>query len=142
MVAFASKTVRHSALRARGPVRVLFTHRVMDSRFKGQLPYAPFRVEGCATSFTLSVENDDIRATLDTIPLDRWVTVTATGRDGDARLLVETHEDAAGRTRTPSVAPDALDDAVALVAAFVARFGREPSAAEAAAAAVLWKRAA
>lgn len=46
------------------------------------------RWTGATARSTLSVENDVIRATLDTVPLNHWLVVTATGRDGGARLLV------------------------------------------------------
>ncbi len=136
------KTLRHSALRALGPVRVMLTRHPRPSRFKGQLPYVCLQVQGDATRYCLAVENDHVGEQLASLPLNEWVAVQPTGRDEDARLLIAGESQAAPaavvapvvapqRTTAASPCADPFQRAVELVSAFAARFGREPSTAEA-----------
>jgi hypothetical protein len=136
------KTLRHSALRALGPVQVKITRHPSPSRYNGQLPYVCLQVQGDQTRYCLAVENNHVGAQLASLPLNEWVQLQATGRDEDARLVIAGESKAAPsavvapvvapqRTTAASPCADPFQRAVELVSGFAARFGREPSPAEA-----------
>jgi hypothetical protein len=97
------------------------------------------QIAGDATRYCLAVENDHVGAQLASLPLNEWIQLQATGRDEDARLLIAGESKAAvvapvvapQRTTAASPCADPFQRAVALVSAFAARYGREPSPAEA-----------
>lgn len=136
------RSMRHSALRALGQVRVRVTGHPRPSRFAGRAPFACLELETQpGTSFALECEGT-VADTLAALPLGVWTTVQATGRDQLAALVVLDAPQAsqAAPCGTTTGDPDAgcLDAAVRLVQAFRARYAREPSPAEAAAVAALW----
>lgn len=89
------KTVYHSDLRRaceaaeRGCIRIrlLGRHaRVLDSQYKDKRPYAPFVVDGEATSRQYQVENDEIRAVLNAAPEGVPVWIRAKGAAGEEQI--------------------------------------------------------
>lgn len=130
----ARKSLRHSALRALGPVRAKVTAHPRASRFAGRGLYACLELESQpGVSFALECDGnvaEDLRA----LPLDTWVTLVALGRDGAATVQ---RMDAPAATASTLDITRAADMAVELVDALRARIGREPTAAEAVAFTVL-----
>ena len=134
----ARRSMRHSALRALGPVRVRVTSHPRPSRFAGRAPYGCIEVEGQpGVSYALECEGD-VAAQLAALSLGVWTRVQATGRDQLAALhVLDGPQTAPCRTTGVDVDAGTLDAALRVVAALRTRLGREPSPAEASAAATL-----
>lgn len=146
---FGRKTVYHRDLRAASPISVSLLSHPQPSKYPDRLPYCRFTVEGEAGTFELQVENAGVQAALAAIPLGHYVTVVATGSRDSAQLVVldpdatlpypagqparAEEQRAESQPAQPSLVrsyAEALIAAEKLVAAFKARYGREPSQAE------------
>lgn len=87
MAMFSTKGVFHSALVKAGPVRMQITSDVLKSKF-GKEDYVIFELEGGETH-TYAIENDGIRATLENLPKNQWLTVHASGSRDTAAIQVD-----------------------------------------------------
>lgn len=154
---FGRKTVYYRDLRQASPISISLLSHPQPSKYPDRLPYCRFTVEGEAGTFELQVENAGVQAALAALPLGQYVTVVAAGSRDSAQLVVlgqdvtlpfpAAHPVPAEaqrpepQTAEPSLArsyAEALIAAEKLVAAFKARYGREPSEAERAVACTLF----
>lgn len=85
---FEKKGIYHSAFVKAGPTRVMFTGDVIESKF-GKEPFVPIKVEGDDTDHTYTIENDGIRATVESLPRNQWLTLHAAGSRDLATISVD-----------------------------------------------------
>lgn len=95
---FDNKGVFHSAIVKNSPLEITLTcDGPIKSQFAGKPPYISFKCEG--EDHTYPIENDDCGRALSGMK-GETITITATGRDKDAEIIVETSE-RRGRSRDP-----------------------------------------
>lgn len=89
--AFSKKTIYHSELVKAGPLYMMFTGPVRDSKYAGKPAYITFKAQqnGEETEHTYNVENDTVREELDNAPKNVWLQVRATGSREEAWLALE-----------------------------------------------------
>ena len=146
-------SIYHSELRARsadGPVRLMFTGLPRESKYPNKPPFCTFQLADDSTSYTLTLESDAVRETVERCELRQFYDVRAFGAKDAAVLEVEPVNGSPVKAaeKAPTAAPEspslsraywgALDAAVAIVEAFKKRRNREPSDAERAIACTLW----
>ena len=143
---FTRKTVYHRELRQASPVSISLLSHPRPSKFPDRLPFCQFCVEGEAGVYQLQVENAAVEEALRALPLNRYVTVAASGArdsavltviDGDITLPFPPAPPAPAAPKAPTPAPaepsiarsyaEALVAAEKLVSAYRKRFGGEPS---------------
>lgn len=91
---WSKQSIRHSELRRAtmdGPLHVRLTTPLLHSKMRRGTSYIGFRVRGDDRSYTYEPENRDVENYLHDVtqehgPVDPWFLLTATGREGDARL--------------------------------------------------------
>ena len=162
MIATAKRSnLYHSALREMtqdGPVRLQVLEEVRESKWAGKPCYCLIKLENEEAGRYLQVENDEVRATLDSAPRGSWLSVVALGSRETAVLEVVSEEAAAAPVanriardirqvvKDEDNAPGSISGeywrtlrmAQAMVAAFKKEFGAEPSEAERAIATTLF----
>lgn len=79
----------HSDLVKMGATVMMFTGKPRESTYKGKPPFCGIKFQGDDTAYTLTIENDDVRAAIEGAPLNKWLTVRAEGTRDQAYLNIE-----------------------------------------------------
>lgn len=88
------KSIYHSELvkaSGRDGIALMFTGPVRESKYQGKPPYVPFKVYGDSDGeYTLNIENDLVKETVEKAPNDIWLVCRAEGsRDGATMFLAD-----------------------------------------------------